>query len=60
MPNFIFTGDVKHPGRIIVEAGTREEAIKKFEEYDFAVYDEAHKNLAFDWNGEDPEVESPA
>lgn len=56
MPQFIFMGDIKHPGRIIVEADSKEEAIERFEEHEFEVYDESDKCLAFEWNGEEPEI----
>lgn len=57
MKKFFFTGDVRHPGRVFVLANTEDEALKKLEDYEFEVYDEEDKNLAFDSNGEDPEVE---
>lgn len=56
--HFILTGDIRHPGRIKVEAASLEEAVKKAEDGDFEVYDESHKILAFDWNGDEDSVET--
>ena len=55
MKTFLFTGDIRHAGRIKIEAETVEEAFKKMENGDFSIWDEEHKNLGFDHNGEDPE-----
>jgi len=54
---FILTGDIKHPGRIAVNASTLEEALRKAEDGEFSVYDESHKILAFEWNGDQNSVE---
>ena len=47
---FIFTGDIKHAGRVEVEAGNKEEAHDKLKKGDFKVYEEESRNLEFDWD----------
>lgn len=49
---FILVGDIRHPGKVVVEANDLDEAIKKADDGDFEVYDEHSKPLAFDWNGD--------
>jgi hypothetical protein len=56
MKTFLFTGDILHPGTIKVMADTVEEAEEKIERYDFEVYDEQGSDLAFEHNGEEPEI----
>ncbi len=55
---FILIGDILHPGKIIVEAKDLDEALKKADDGDFAIYDESGKCLAFDWNGDEDSVET--
>jgi hypothetical protein len=55
---FVFVGDIKHPGRVVVKAKSFDEAVKKVEDdFDFEVYDEQHSCLAFEWNGDEDTVE---
>lgn len=51
-----FVGDIKHPGVIAVKAKSFDEALTRIDEYDFRVFDEEDKNLAFDWNGDEDMV----
>jgi len=55
LKRFVLVGDICHPGRIVVEASTIDEAVKKAEDGDFTVWDESAKHLLFQWNG-DPEM----
>lgn len=54
---FILTGDILHPGSVVVEARDLEEALRKVEGGDFEVYDESKKHLGFQWNGDQSTVE---
>ena len=62
MTKYVLTGDVVRPGRVIVEADSREEAIKRIEA-DEANFDEVletdnHDTLAlFQWNGDSDSIE---
>jgi len=57
MTKYTLVGDIKHPGRVEVEADTPNDAIVKAEAGDFAVHDEQHDCLAFDWNGDVSTIE---
>ncbi len=55
MKTYMLMGDIRHAGRIEVQADSPEEAIRLAEGGEFTVFEEQHKDLGFDWNGEDPE-----
>lgn len=57
MTKYLLTGDIRHAGRVAVEADTPDEAVRKAAEGEFEVFDEMHRCLAFDHNGEEPTVE---
>jgi hypothetical protein len=54
---YVLVGDIRHPGRVEVDAASLEAALAKAEDGDFVVHDEHGKPLAFDWNGDDGMVE---
>lgn len=57
MSKFYFTGDIRHPGKVVVEAGTLLQAEEKIESGEFTIFDEQDSCLAFDHDGNEPEVE---
>lgn len=58
LKRFILTGDILHPGSVVVEAKDLKEALRKADAGDFEVYDEERrKYLAFQWNGDEATVE---
>lgn len=58
LKRFILTGDVLHPGSVVVKAKDLKDALKKAEAGDFEVYDEERRKfLAFEWNGDESMVE---
>lgn len=56
MKTHILMGDIRHAGRIEIQAESPDEAIRLAEAGEFTVFEEQHKDLGFDWNGEEPEV----
>ncbi len=54
---FILTGDILHPGRVVIEARDLDEALRRAADGDFEVYDESKKQLGFEWNGDPDTVE---
>lgn len=50
---FILTGDIRHPGRVAVEADNLTDALEKADNGEFIIEDEQSDCLAFDWCGED-------
>jgi len=48
---YLLTGDIRHPGKIEVEAATLDQALDRADDGDFEVFDEQGKPLAFDWDG---------
>lgn len=52
MAKYILTGDIRHAGRVEVEADNLEEALEKADDGDFEVLDEGGKDLAFDFCGD--------
>lgn len=49
---WVLTGDIIHPGRACVEAGSLEEAIAQAEDGDFEVFSEQEDCLAFTFCGD--------
>jgi hypothetical protein len=54
---FMLVGDIRHAGRVEVDAASLAEALDKADAGDFVVHDEQGRLLAFDWNGDDGTVE---
>lgn len=54
MPEYILTGDVSHPGRVIASGETLQEAIENAEDGHFEVWDEEQKYglLEFEFCGD--------
>lgn len=55
MKTFRLVGDICHPGTIVVQAETPEEAVELAAVGEFVVEDEESKNLLFKWCGDDVE-----
>jgi uncharacterized membrane protein len=53
MATYILTGDIRHAGRVRVEATTPEEALDAAAAGTFAVVEEAGRNLAFEFCGDE-------
>lgn len=57
MAKYILTGDILHPGKVIVDANSPEEAVQKAAVDDFRVHSESPRHLAFKHDGETPQLE---
>ena len=57
MTTYILVGEIRHPGRIEVEADTLDQALEKADNGEFVIYDEQNNCLAFDWNTDVESVE---
>jgi hypothetical protein len=55
MTSDYLSGEIRHAGKVRVEASSAEEAIEKARRGEFAVEDEYDSMLAFDWDGEEVE-----
>ena len=48
---YLLTSDIRHPGKIEVEAATLDQALDRADDGDSEVSDEQGKPLVFDWGG---------